>query len=93
MRLLFPVAIAFSAAAFAEPAAAPDSLGRRPPKVAGSECPDAARYFAHQDGKWQDGPLQPRKLGELPPAEGFAAMLKTDERGCMVPVKYRDVRR
>jgi transposase len=37
--------------------------------------------------------LKPRKLTELPPAENYAAVLRRDERGCMVLVRYRDVRR
>jgi hypothetical protein len=93
MRLLFPVAIAFSATALAQPAAAPVAPGQRPSPIAGSECPDADRYLAHRGGKWQDKPVRPQKLGDLPPAEAFAAVLRRDERGCMVLVKYRDVRR
>ena len=93
MRLLFPVAVAFSAAALAQPATAPAPPGQRQSPVAGSDCPDADRYFAHRGGKWQDKPVVPRKLNELPPAETFAAVLRRDERGCMVPVKYRDVSR
>ena len=38
-------------------------------------------------------PPKLRKLSELPPAENYAAVLRRDERGCMVLVKYRDVRR
>lgn len=93
MRLLFPVAIAFSATALAQPAAAPVTPGQRSSPIAGSECPDADRYLAHRGGKWQDKPVRPQKLGDLPPAEAFAAVLRRDERGCMVLVKYRDVRR
>ncbi len=40
-----------------------------------------------------DKPPKLQKLNELPPAEAFAAVLRQDERGCMVPVKYRDTRR
>lgn len=93
MRLLFPVALVISAAAFAQPAAAPIAPGQRPGPVAGSDCPKAAPYLTHQGGRWQGQPLQPRKLGELPPADSFAAVVRTDERGCLVAVKYRDVRR
>jgi hypothetical protein len=93
MRLLFPVAIAFSATALAQPAAAPVTPGQRPSPIAGSECSDAGRYPAHRGGKWQDRPVRPQKLGDLPPAEAFAAVLRRDERGCMLAVKYRDVRR
>ena len=93
MRLLFPVAIVLSSAALAQPAAALVTPGQRHGLVAGSNCPRATPYLTHQDGKWQDQPLRPRKLGELPPAETLAAVVRTDERGCLVLVKYRDVRR
>ena len=93
MRLLFPVAIAFSAAGLAQPAAAPVSPGQHQSPLAVSDCPEADRYFAHRGGKWQEKPVRPQKLTELPPAEAFAAVLRHDERGCMVLVKYRDIRR
>ena len=93
MHLLFPAAIVFSAAALAEPAAAPVSPGQRPNSVVGSECPEVSQHLANQVGRWRDQPLQPRKLGELPPAESFAAVVRTDERGCLVPVKYPPSRR
>ena len=93
MRLLFPVAIVCSAAAMSQPAAAPTSLGQRQGPVAGSDCPQARPYLTHKGGRWQDEPLRPQKLNELPPAESFAAVVRTDERGCLIPVYYRDVRR
>jgi hypothetical protein len=93
MRLLFPVAVAISATSLAQPATAPVSPGQRHSPVAGSDCPDADRFLARRGGKWQDKPVRPQKLAELPPAETFAAVLRHDERGCMVPVMYRDVRR
>ena len=46
--------------------------------------------------KYVLGPGKPpklQKLNELPPAETFATVLRHDQRGCMVLVKYRDVRR
>ena len=93
MHLLFPTALIIGASALAAPATAPVSPGQRPSPVAGSDCPEAAPYLANQIGKWRDEPLQPRKLGELPPAESFAAVVRTDERGCLVPVKYPPERR
>lgn len=93
MRFLFPVAILFSTTVLAQPAVAPVSPGQRQSPIAGSECPDAARYFAYRGSKWQDKPVRPQKLTELPPAETFAAVLRRDERGCMILVKYRDIRR
>lgn len=35
--------------------------------------------------------MKPQKLTELPPADAYAAVYRHDERGCMVPVMYRDV--
>ena len=93
MRLLFPVVIALSLLGSSAASSAPTSLGHKANPVAGSGCPDVTRYYAYRGGKWQDKPVRPQKLGELPPAETFAAVLRRDERGCMVLVRYRDVRR
>ena len=93
MHLLFPVAMIFGAAALAQPATAPVPPGQRTPPVAGSDCPEATRHLTNQVGKWREKPLQPRKLGELPPAESFAAVVRTDELGCLVLVKYPPGRR
>lgn len=92
MRLLFPVAMMVAATASAQPAPAPASLTQRPALVAGSDCPSATRQFARKGGVWREEPVKPRKLAELPPADTYAAVYRLDERGCMVPVKYRDVR-
>jgi hypothetical protein len=91
MRFLFPVALAIGAAAFALPAAA-DSPGQRTALIAGSGCPDSTRHFAGR-GASRGAAVRPRKLTELPRAEAFAAVYRLDERGCMVPVLYRDARR
>lgn len=34
---------------------------------------------------------EPKRLGELPPAEGYLAVYRR-ENGCMIPVKVRDRR-
>jgi hypothetical protein len=86
MRLLFPVAILAAAAAPSVPAKAP-SL-QRPT----ADCPGATSQFARKGSVWTADPAKPRKLSELPPAEAYAAVYRLDERGCMVPVKFRDVR-
>lgn len=93
MHLLFPVAVAVVVAASAQPAVAPSSPMEPPTRIEGSDCPEADRYFAQRGGRWHGKPLRPHKLTELPPADTYAAMLRTDERGCMVPIKYRDTRR
>ena len=35
-------------------------------------------------------PLKPRKLGELPPADAYQAVLRTDEKGCLDPLLVKD---
>ena len=92
MRLLFPVVIAFAATASAQPAAAPLPPAAVLGGVAAAECPDMMQHFANRGGMWQGDPMRPHNLSELPPAEAFAAVYKLDERGCVVPVLYRDVR-
>jgi hypothetical protein len=87
MRLLFPVAILVAGAASALPAKAP------PLQKPSAECPGANRQWVRQGRGWHSQPIKPQKLTELPPAETFAAVYRLDERGCMVPVKFRDVRR
>ena len=52
----------------------------RAPK--GSEC----RLLTETGDR---GTVRLRKLGELPPAEAYAAMYRTDEKGCPTPVLYR----
>ena len=92
MRLLFPAAVGISSIALAQPAAAPVSSVLMQSPLAANDCPEADRYLANRVEAWRGKPLQPQKLAELPPADSYAAMLRRDERGCMVPVKYRDVR-
>ena len=84
MRLLFPVAIIAIAAS--APASAKAALTN-------PDCPEARNHMANNGGEWRGKPAKPRKLTELPPADAYAAVLRRDERGCMVMVKYRDIRR
>jgi hypothetical protein len=84
MRLLFPVAIILTAAASALPAKTPAL--QKP----SADCPSASSQWARHGRSWQ---MKPHKLAELPPAEAYAAVYRLDERGCMVPVKFREVRR
>jgi hypothetical protein len=86
MRLLIPVAIIVAAsgpALAAKPAAAPK------PVLQGSDCAAASSQWVRQGRGWQS---KPQKLGELPPADSYAAVYRLDERGCMVPVKFREIR-
>ena len=89
MRLLFPVAILLTSIGSPAATFAPPTPGRAASPIAGNECPEADRHLTD----WRTRPLVPRKLGELPPAETLAAVVRTDERGCLVPVKYPDVPR
>ena len=92
MRLLFPVAMAFAATASAQPAARPHTLPASSSLISGSDCPNATSHMAGRGSAWQSDPLKPQKLAELPPADTYAAVDQLDERGCMVPVMYPDVR-
>ncbi len=87
MRLLFPVAIMFAGATPALPAKPP------PLSTPGADCPAASSQWVRDGNSWRSRPLTPQKLSELPPAESFAAVYRLDERGCMVPVKFREIRR
>jgi len=90
MRRLFPVAIALWVCASQALAAPGDRKSILQPAA---ECRDASKQFARNGGIWRYAPVKPKKLAELPPADTYAAVYRLDERGCMVPVKYRDVRR
>jgi hypothetical protein len=87
MRLLFPVALIIAATSSALPAKAP------PLQRPGADCPGVSGQWARNGHGWQSRPVTPRKLTELPPAEAYAAVYRLDERGCMVPVKFREGRR
>ena len=49
-------------------------------------CPDDPA--AHLARSRKDG--QVRKLGELPPADAYAAVYRRGPDGCMIPVMYRE---
>lgn len=54
--------------------------------LSAQHCPRTTRYYAYKPGE----PVKPLKLGELPPANAYAAVLR-HRNGCEVPliVKYR----
>ena len=93
MHFLFPLMTGIGAAVWAQAATVPAPPGQRHGFVPANDCPAATSHFARKGGIWGGDPVQPRKLTELPPADTYAAVYRLDERGCMVPVKYRDVRR
>lgn len=90
MRFLFTVAMIIAAGASAQPAIVTPSSANQLQKA---DCPSPSSQFAREGSLWRKGPVAPQKLAELPPADTFAAVYHLDERGCMVPVKYLDVRR
>ncbi|HEY0628446.1 MAG TPA: hypothetical protein VGD23_03870 [Sphingomicrobium sp.] len=87
MSFLLPLALALTAGGSAS------AVPARQPSLGDQQCPEATSHFAGKGSAWRGQGLRPRKLIELPPAEAFAAVYRRDERGCVVPVKYRDVRR
>ncbi|HEU4958111.1 MAG TPA: hypothetical protein VFT40_10865 [Sphingomicrobium sp.] len=95
MRLLFPVsiAVAIAASAPAQPGVVTAPSQHKSNMLQGSDCPNPSSHFARNGSVWRQVPLEPKRLTELPPADTYAAVYHLDERGCMVPVKYRDVRR
>ena len=93
MRLLFPVAMIIAASASAQPAIVTPPSARQPGSLQQADCPNPSSQFAREGSVWRQRPITPQRLAELPPADSFAAVYHLDERGCMVPVKYRDVRR
>lgn len=90
MRLLFPVAMIIAASASAQPSIVTPPSANQLQKA---DCPNPSSRFAREGSVWRQKPVAPQKLTELPPADTFAAVYHLDDRGCMVPVKYRDVRR
>ena len=93
MRLLFPVAMIIAASASAQPGIITPPSVQRSGMLQKSDCPTATSQFARDGSVWRKQPVKPHKLTELPPADSYAAVYRLDERGCMVPVKYRDIRR
>ncbi|HEU4809528.1 MAG TPA: hypothetical protein VFS69_02615 [Sphingomicrobium sp.] len=72
-------------------APAVESAIKAPP----SECRKPTAYIAHDGLIWPNDKLEPRKLTELPPAQGFMAVYRVTN-GCedpMTMVEYRTGRR
>jgi hypothetical protein len=89
MDLFLPVMIAIGGAA-GQLTVAPVQDARFAPS---KECAAGSSHFAGKGGILRGEPARPRKLTELPPADALAAVYVRDERGCMVPIRYRDLRR
>lgn len=69
------------------PATAGAVAVQKPPEVKGAplpsspNCPRTTSYYAFDSSQ----PVKPRKLGELPPANAYSAVLRREGR-CEVPV-------
>jgi hypothetical protein len=79
---LLALAPASAAAVAIQKAPAPKPpIMKDTPWLSSPDCPQTASHYAYRPGK----PVAPRKLGELPPANMYAAVLRHDGR-CEVPV-------
>jgi hypothetical protein len=86
MRLLALSAILVGTLAVTS-AAAPSNQYPEAREAMRADCPrPPGQQYALKPGE----PLKPRKLGELPPAEGYQAVLRTDEKGCLDPLLVKD---
>jgi hypothetical protein len=54
-------------------------------------CPRTGTYVAEKSGAYRGRPLAPRKLTELPPAQGYMAVYRR-VGGCEVPLTMSDYR-
>jgi len=85
MRLLVPVAV-FLVLPMASAAERPSGFAKAHGALrAGCPVPPGMQY-ALKPGE----PLKLRKLGELPPADAYQAVLRTDEKGCLDPLLVKD---
>jgi hypothetical protein len=93
MRLLLPVAMIITSSASAQPSIIIPPTAHQENPLQQADCPNPSSQFARDGSIWREKPIKPQKLSELPPAETYAAVYHLDGRGCMVPIKYRDIRR
>lgn len=69
--------------------AAPASAAAAPLAAPAAHCPRTTSHHAFDRGKLDRGKsVKPRKLGELPPANQYAAVYRL-VRGCEVPLVVR----
>jgi hypothetical protein len=81
MRLLAAALLASLPAAAGAVALQKAPVVKGGPFPSAADCPRTTSYHAFDASK----PVNPRKLGELPPANAYAAVLRHDGR-CEVPV-------
>jgi hypothetical protein len=84
MQLLLVTMALLGIAPAGQLSAAPQPAGRA---ALNPSCPDDPA--AHLARSAKDG--QFRKLGELPPADVYAAVYRRGPDGCMIPVMYREL--
>lgn len=85
MRLLVPV-VALSCLSAAAATAQPGSFRKAQGALKAGCPPMPGKQYALDPGK----PLKPQRLAELPPADAYQAVLRTDGNGCLDPLLVRD---
>jgi hypothetical protein len=83
--LLIVPALALLGAAPPAPNLSPQAQPTRVISPVPSTC---AKIGANAQG--EQTPPQMKRLGQLPPAEAYMAVLRTDENGCLDPLLARD---
>ena len=58
----------------------------------GSNCRKTTSYRAEVGSAWRGGPVNPRRLTELPPAESYKAVYRT-VNGCEEPMTVAEYQR
>ena len=67
--------------------AAPNKQVKKAQDAVRADCPrPPGSQYAAKPGE----PLKPRKLGELPPADAYQAVLRVDGKGCLDPLLVKD---
>lgn len=86
MRLLV-LAAAFALLPSVSAAASSKEFKKAHDAAVRAACPgQPGAQFASKPGK----SLKPRKLGELPPAEAYQAVLRVDGNGCLDPLLVKN---
>ena len=98
MRSLFPVLAlpllvpaATSAQTPAPTLESPQSTAQ-PIAATGSNCRKTTSYRAEVGSAWRGGPVNPRRLAELPPAESYKAVYRK-VNGCEEPMTVAEYQR
>ena len=92
MRPILFIAVALSVLTAQTPAPAVQSPQNSALATAGGNCRKATSYRAEVGSAWRGGPVTPRKLTELPPAESYKAVYRT-VNGCEEPMTVAEYQR